>query len=99
MNNCPNCDKQPISLAGWCSGLNSLKCQCKHCHKHLVANMATWLVLLGIVVGMCLSAYISITQFGVNFKQDRLLFIVLISVPVLVGSAVGYLAGGYKLRN
>ena len=99
MNNCPNCNEKPISLVGWCNGLNSIKCKCTSCGTDLVANTATWLILSAIVLAMCLTAYLSITQFDLHFKQDKLLFIGLVSVPVLLGSLVGYFAGGYKLKG
>ena len=99
MNNCPNCNEKPISLGGWCNGINSIKCKCKNCGTDLSASIATWLILATIVMAMCLTAYLSITQFNVHFKQDRLLLIGLIAVPVLLGSVICYFIGGYRLKN
>lgn len=98
MNNCPSCNEPPISLGGWCNGLNSIKCKCKSCGVDLLANLATWVILSTIVLAMCLTAYISITQFDVHFKQDRWLLIGLVSIPVLLGSVIGYFSGGYKVK-
>lgn len=99
MNTCPSCSGKPISLGGWCNGLNSINCKCKSCGIELSANVATWIILAIIVITMCLTAYISITQYDVHFKQDRLLLIGLVSLPVLIGSVVGYFVGGYRVKE
>lgn len=98
MNNCPSCNEKPISIGAWCNGINSIKCKCKRCDADLIANVATWLSLLATILAMCITAYISITHFDVHFKQDRLLLLGLITVPVLIGSLIGYFLGGYKVK-
>ncbi|WP_444890579.1 hypothetical protein [Microbulbifer sp. DLAB2-AA] len=63
------------------------------------ANFVTWLVLFVIVVMMGAVAYTALVHFDVHFKQDRWLLIGLISIPVLIGSLLGYLVGGYKVQK
>ncbi len=99
MKNCPGCNEKPISLIGWCSGINSIQCACKSCGAVLSANLVTWGVLIAIVVAMCAVAYVSLVHFDVHFKQDRWLLMGLISIPVLIGSLLGYLVGGYKVKG
>ncbi|QFT55216.1 hypothetical protein FIU95_11670 [Microbulbifer sp. THAF38] len=99
MKNCPGCNEKPIALIGWCSGFNSIQCICKSCGAVLSANLVTWGVLIAIVVAMCAVAYVSLIHFDVHFKQDRWLLMGLISIPVLIGSLLGYLVGGYKVKG
>ncbi|GAB2885240.1 hypothetical protein GCM10027180_14570 [Microbulbifer echini] len=99
VKNCPGCNEKPISLVGWCSGINSIKCICKSCGTALSANVTTWVVLLAIVVAMYAVAYTSVVHFDVQFKQDRLLIIGLTSIPVLAGSLLGYMIGGYEIKK
>jgi len=92
--------KPPVSLrVVWCKGLNSIRCQCNNCNIDLSANMITWLILISTVAAMCITGYVSIAYYEIHDRDDRLLFIALLSIPALFGSAIGYFLGGYRLKG
>jgi len=61
--------------------------------------MATWVVITVIALVMCLAVYISITQFGVDLRKDRLLLIGIVCVPALIGTVIGYFFSGYTKKK
>ncbi|MFD1218256.1 MULTISPECIES: hypothetical protein [Microbulbifer] len=65
----------------------------------LTADVITWVFIVVIMLAMCGAALVAVTQFGVDFREDRLLLIGVMCVPGVIGSLLGYWISGYRVKN
>jgi uncharacterized protein YtpQ (UPF0354 family) len=96
MKNCPLCNNRPLTFMAWCSGLNSLHCNCSHCGTTLKANSTTWIWISLIVIAMVAVVTLAFSIFHLTLKNNQTQFIFLVCIPVVIGSFFGYWFGGYR---
>lgn len=97
MKNCPSCNKTPMPLLVWSVQLNPFRIQCKHCSERLNAGLSIYIGLAILILLMPLSVYIGMTQFGIDFVEDRHWIIALLVSPAVIGGPLVYWLGGYTL--
>lgn len=96
MKPCPHCGNSPISLLRWCQGINAITCDCQHCKTPLKATLTTWCLLLGVVAVSMGVLVVGMSVYHWNFQQNKIHLLLTIIVATLLGSLIGYMAGGYE---
>lgn len=99
MKNCPHCNEKPISLIGWCSGINAVECKCAKCGAKLKADVASWVVMALISLVMVIVVVVAIMQYDVSIRHDMLTLVLLLIPPAVIGSIIGYYFAGYRTEE